>query len=195
MILSQICTLFLKKCTSSRKIFVFGTAFWFTLMLRSIRCPGERERERDCWQKLNPSYLVSGMYIKLPFLRGNRGEIKRDIEVDLIPWEIYLMIDIWYLTRTSFFGKHACNILRHWSNPACELSQFFMGQTAQSLTCSIMEKPHNGMANDPFVDFPVWWALLALAMHATAPTLHVPSGYRVGWMSENAAGMLQKKDV
>ena len=33
----------------------------------------------------------------------------------------------------------------------------------------------NGMGNDPFVDFPVWWALLALALHATPPTLHVPS--------------------
>ena len=29
MIFAQICTLFPKKCTSSRKFFVFGTAFWF----------------------------------------------------------------------------------------------------------------------------------------------------------------------
>ena len=31
------------------------------------------------------------------------------------------------------------------------------------------------MGNDPFVDFPAWWALLALALHTTPPTLHVPS--------------------
>ena len=41
-----------------------------------------------------------------------------------------------------------------------EPSQFSVGQTAQSLTCSIMEKP-----------------------------------YWVGWLPENAAGMLSKKDV
>ena len=41
-----------------------------------------------------------------------------------------------------------------------EPSQFSVGQTAQSLTCSIMDKPHTGLDD-----------------------------------SENAAGMLKKKDV
>ena len=45
------------------------------------------------------------------------------------------------------FVKHDSGIFRQISNPVCmwfmeEPSQFSIGQTAQSLTHSIMEKPH-----------------------------------------------------
>ena len=45
-------------------------------------------------------------------------------------------------------------ILGQWSNPVCiwfkeEPSQFSMGQTAQSLTCYIMEKPRTGLDECP----------------------------------------------
>ena len=46
------------------------------------------------------------------------------------------------------FLKHACSALRQSSYPVCgsmeEPSQFSVGQTAQSLSCSVMEKPHTG---------------------------------------------------
>ena len=49
--------------------------------------------------------------------------------------------------------KQESRILGQWSNPCMwfkgESSQFSMGQTAQSLTCSIMEKPHTGLDECP----------------------------------------------
>ena len=45
-----------------------------------------------------------------------------------------------------------------------------------------MQESHNGMGNDPFVDFPAGCWLLALGIHATPPTLLFPSGYRIWWM-------------
>ena len=45
--------------------------------------------------------------------------------------------------RAEFLAlKHACSILRQSSNPVCGS---WKSQAAQSLTCSIMEKPHSGL--------------------------------------------------
>ena len=45
------------------------------------------------------------------------------------------------------FLKHESSILGQWSNTVSgsRKSQFSMGQTGLSLTCSIMEKPHTGL--------------------------------------------------
>ena len=54
-------------------------------------------------------------------------------------------------TTDTLLLKHACSTLRQSSNPVCgswsmeEPSQFSVGQTAQSLTSSIIEKPHTGL--------------------------------------------------
>ena len=49
--------------------------------------------------------------------------------------------------------KHESRILGQWSNPEYWFkevpSQFSIGQTAQSLTCSTMEKPHTGLDDCP----------------------------------------------
>ena len=87
--------------------------------------------------------------------------------------------------------KQESRILREWSNPVSgsrQPSQFSMGQTAHCLTCSIIEKPHNGTGNDLFIDFPGWCALLALGYtHNPSNTSNTsnPSVYRIGWLSEN----------
>ena len=48
------------------------------------------------------------------------------------------------------FLKHACSILRQSSMWfMVEPTQFSVGQTPHSLTCSIMEKPHTGLDDRP----------------------------------------------
>ena len=60
-----------------------------------------------------------------------------------------MRVCMWAWRSDILFLKHYSSIFKQSSNPVTwfleEPSQFPVGQTAQSLTCSIMEKPHTGL--------------------------------------------------
>ena len=51
----------------------------------------------------------------------------------------------WTIYPDILYIKHSCSTVRQFMWFMAEPIQFSVGQTAQSLTCSIMEKPHTGL--------------------------------------------------
>ena len=68
----------------------------------------------------------------------------------MIPRSTNVLFDPWHLLSPDIpFSRHGCSIFKTILQPCMwfieEPRQFSVGQTAQSLTCSIMENPHTGL--------------------------------------------------
>ena len=66
-----------------------------------------------------------------------------EMKIEIGPRKKILKADILFLKRDSSIFRQSSYHVCMWFMK--EASQFSMGQTAQILTCSIMEKPHTGL--------------------------------------------------